>query len=225
MRSFQTYSPAQTVSATSLSKSSPLSETVQEDEQAVCSVPPMQEGVPAAVSLPLFLWLCGALRAWEVPLTAAENDVLEISTFRQSVKAFKDLPSVTESNLSASLREVAERSGLSGRTLLSSLLVFDEIYDFLMDLGVLDRMSKMSSAGPDTSGQTPNLSWANRLMRTGTRRMRRTVCGLPVWFVALLSVLLEAACLMFDVDHPERKSHVQRLMFADGRNERRAVHC
>ncbi|CAE7795700.1 unnamed protein product [Symbiodinium sp. CCMP2592] len=37
-----------------------------------------------------------------------------------------------------------------------------------MDLGVLDSMSKKSSGGPDTSGQTPNSSWANRLMQTGT---------------------------------------------------------
>ncbi|CAE7248230.1 unnamed protein product [Symbiodinium sp. CCMP2592] len=29
-------------------------------------------------------------------------------------------------------------------------------------------MSKKSSGGPDTSGQTPNSSWANRLMQTGT---------------------------------------------------------
>ena len=180
MRSFQTYSPAQTSFCNEPVKVEPAVGTVQEDEQAVCSVPPMQEGVPAAVSLgsvPMALWSIACLGG---TIDRCKERCPANFNFRQSVKAFKDLPSVTESNLSASLREVAERSGLSGRTLLSSLLVFDEIYDFLMDLGVLDRMPKMSSAGPDTSGQTPNSSWANRLMQTGTRRMRLTVCGLPV---------------------------------------------
>ena len=156
------------VSATNPVKVEPAVRTVQEDEQAACSVPPMQEVVPAEASLPsvpMALWSIAYLGG---TIDRCKERCAGDFNFCQSVKAFKDLPSVTESNLSASLREVAERSGLSGRTWFSSLLMFDEIYDFLMDLGVLANTSKKSSAGPDTSGQTPNSSWANRLMQTGT---------------------------------------------------------
>ncbi|CAE7248220.1 unnamed protein product [Symbiodinium sp. CCMP2592] len=122
--------------ATNPAKVEPAVRTVQEDEQAVCSVPPMQEDVPAAVSppsVPLSLWSIAYLGG---TIDRCKERCAGDFNFCQSVKPFKDLPPVTESNLSASLREVAARSGLSGRTWFSSLLLFDEIYDFLMDLGV-----------------------------------------------------------------------------------------
>ena len=98
--------------------------------------------------------------------------------FCQASKAFKDLPSALDPSLSPILQEIAERSGLSGRSWFSALLLFDEAYEFLMDLGIWDAASKKSaSGGVETSGQTPNSSWANRLMQTGLCSYETKTCG------------------------------------------------
>ena len=86
-------------------------------------------------------------------------------------KDFKDLGRVPCNGLTDARSKIAAAPGLQGRTWFSSLLLFDEIYDFLMELGVLDTAAaaakKQSSAGADVSGQTPNSGWANRLLQTG----------------------------------------------------------
>ena len=66
---------------------------------------------------------------------------------------------------------------------LYTLLLFDEIYDFLMELGVLDTASasaarrQASSGSADVSGQTPNSGWANRLLQTGLSVHETKTCG------------------------------------------------
>ena len=57
---------------------------------------------------------------------------------QNSPKEFKELGSVPGSEADSARDKVAAAPGLQGRTWYSTLLLFDEIYDFLMELGVLD---------------------------------------------------------------------------------------
>ncbi|CAE7254019.1 unnamed protein product [Symbiodinium natans] len=97
-------------------------------------------------------------------------------------KAFKDLPGIDASaTASAAEAAVASGEGLRGRTWFSTLLLFDEAYEFLMELGILDSPSsaakKQMSGGVDVSGQTPNAGWANRLLQTGVSTFETKSCG------------------------------------------------
>ena len=99
---------------------------------------------------------------------------------QNNAKEFKDLPGAPNAGSAAAAGRVAQSPGLQGRTWFSSVLMFDEIYDFLMELGVLDTPSsaarRQSSCG-DVSGQTPNSGWANRLLRTGLSVHETKTCG------------------------------------------------
>lgn len=99
---------------------------------------------------------------------------------QNNAKEFKDLPGAPNAGSAAAAGKVAQSPGLQGRTWFSSVLMFDEIYDFLMELGVLDTPSsaarRQSSCG-DVSGQTPNSGWANRLLQTGLSVHETKTCG------------------------------------------------
>lgn len=96
-------------------------------------------------------------------------------------KDFKDVGRVPSDGSAGVKASIAAAPGLQGRTWFSTLLLFDEIYDFLMELGILDTAAvaakKQSSAGADVSGQTPNAGWANRLLQTGLSVHETKTCG------------------------------------------------
>ena len=97
-------------------------------------------------------------------------------------KDFKDVGRVPSDGSAADVKaSIAAAPGLQGRTWFSTLLLFDEIYDFLMELGILDTPTvaakKQSSAGAEVSGQTPNAGWANRLLQTGLSVHETKTCG------------------------------------------------
>ena len=87
------------------------------------------------------------------------------------------LPALTEQeartatlhNTSAE-KAMATQPGMSGSLWQSRALIFDESYDILMDLSLLDTPSSKkggSEGGGHTSGQRVNAGWANRLMQYG----------------------------------------------------------
>ena len=100
---------------------------------------------------------------------------------QNSPKEFKELGSVPGSEADSARDKVAAAPGLQGRTWYSTLLLFDEIYDFLMELGVLDTTAsvakRQASPSGDVSGQTPNAGWANRLLQTGLSVHETKTCG------------------------------------------------
>ncbi|CAJ1432829.1 unnamed protein product [Effrenium voratum] len=115
------------------------------------------------------------LGLWSIAYLGGTGDF----NFVQNPKAFKDLPALPSSSCDAEAG-VKESSGLSGRAWFSTLLLFDEIYDFLMELGILDTpasASKKQGSGTDTSGQTPNSGWANRLLQSGISAYETKTCG------------------------------------------------
>ena len=73
------------------------------------------------------------------------------------------------------LRVLAAR-GLPGRLWFSQALVFDEAYDFLQDLALLDAPGSRKSHA-ETQGQTPAAGWANRLMQTGQSTFETKTMG------------------------------------------------
>ena len=73
------------------------------------------------------------------------------------------------------LRVLAAR-GLPGRLWFSQALVFDEAYDFLQDLALLDAPGARKSHA-ETQGQTPAAGWANRLMQTGQSTFETKTMG------------------------------------------------
>ena len=78
--------------------------------------------------------------------------------------------------------KLAKEKGLSGRLWGAQALVFDEMYEFLQDLSLLDTPSSVSAKrfmgdGPSASGQTPNAGWANRLMQVGRSEHETKTCG------------------------------------------------
>jgi len=66
--------------------------------------------------------------------------------------------------------------GLPGRLWFSQALVFDEAYDFLQDLALLDAPGARKSHA-ETQGQTPAAGWANRLMQTGQSTFETKTMG------------------------------------------------
>lgn len=107
----------------------------------------------------------------------------DFNSVQNHPKEFKELVGVTGCGGDGARRTVAETPGLQGRVWYSTLLLFDEIYDFLMELGVLDTASasaarrQASSGSADVSGQTPNSGWANRLLQTGLSVHETKTCG------------------------------------------------
>ena len=63
-----------------------------------------------------------------------------------------------------------KKAGLQGRGWFSQALIFDEIYDFLQELAMLDTPNKAKAGETNASGQTPNAGWANRLTLPTTVR-------------------------------------------------------
>ena len=101
-------------------------------------------------------------------------------------KLFKDLPGLNRTEaLAAGLktkqeRKMARRSGLQGKVWFSQELIFDEAYDFLMALDMLDSPSSAAAKKGDaglTTGQSPNAGWANRLIQYGKSDHETKSCG------------------------------------------------
>ena len=75
------------------------------------------------------------------------------------------------------LQRIAARAGLSGRAWFSQGLLWDEIYDMLQELALLDSKATVKVQGCDSSGQCPNAGWANRLMQSGQSHHETKSCG------------------------------------------------
>eukprot|EP00969_Alexandrium_andersonii_P127153 5620012-Alexandrium_andersonii.AAC.1 len=62
---------------------------------------------------------------------------------------------------------MAVKPGMQGRTWFGQGLVYDEVYQFLQDISILDKPTeKKLSEGPG-AGQTPLAGWFNRLVQSG----------------------------------------------------------
>ena len=94
----------------------------------------------------------------------------------KETKAWTKLPALTETEVQSESKQVqamAQAMGLRGRMWMSQGLFFDEVYDFLQELSILDTATSAAAkkaAGDSstlTSGQCPNAGWANRFLQTG----------------------------------------------------------
>ena len=92
----------------------------------------------------------------------------------RQTKVVQKLPSLRVDNinqdcpgLNAAEKEMAIKPGMQGRVWFGQGLLYDEVYQFLQDISILDKPSeKRSSDGPG-SGQTPLARWFNRLVQSG----------------------------------------------------------
>ena len=92
----------------------------------------------------------------------------------RQTKVVQKLPSLRADNinqdcpgLNAAEKEMAIKPGMQGRVWFGQGLLYDEVYQFLQDISILDKPSeKRSSDGPG-SGQTPLAGWFNRLVQSG----------------------------------------------------------
>ena len=79
-----------------------------------------------------------------------------------STDAVKEkLPGATDAEI-----KMAGRSGMQGRLYFGQGLIFDEAYDILQELALLDKPGAKKTDDV-ASGQTPNAGWANRLLQSG----------------------------------------------------------
>ena len=56
---------------------------------------------------------------------------------------------------------MAVRPGMQGRTWFGQGLVYDEVYQFLQDISILDKPTEKKSADGPGAGQTPRAGWFN----------------------------------------------------------------
>ena len=70
-------------------------------------------------------------------------------------------------DLNVAERAIASQPGLIGRQWFGQALVYDEIYQFLQDLSLLDRPGEKKAVDGPGAGQTPLAGWFNRLLQTG----------------------------------------------------------
>ncbi|CAE7510378.1 unnamed protein product, partial [Symbiodinium necroappetens] len=76
--------------------------------------------------------------------------------------AFKGLPGIDSATASAAEAAVASGEGLRGRTWFSTLLLFEEAYEFLMELGILD---------------SPGSAAKKQVLQTGVSTFETKSCG------------------------------------------------
>ena len=62
---------------------------------------------------------------------------------------------------------MAQKPGMQGRLWYGQALVYDEVYQFLQDLSILDTPAQKRLGEQAGSGQTPLAGWFNRLVQTG----------------------------------------------------------
>ena len=62
---------------------------------------------------------------------------------------------------------IASRPGIHGRAWYSTAIVFDEAYDFLQELAMLDMPNRAKGDSTSASGPTPNSGWWNRFLQCG----------------------------------------------------------
>ena len=92
----------------------------------------------------------------------------------RQTKVVQKLPSLRADNinqdcpgLNAAEKEMAIKPGMQGRVWFGQGLLYDEVYQVLQDISILEKPSeKRSSDGPG-SGQTPLAGWFNRLVQSG----------------------------------------------------------
>lgn len=102
-------------------------------------------------------------------------------------KMYQHLPGLSDAEgdaagLSGLEKFLARPKGLPGKCFFSMLLAFDEVYDFLQELQLLDTPASSAAkrATADvgqTSGQSPNAGWANRLIQYGKSDHETKTCG------------------------------------------------
>jgi hypothetical protein len=64
-------------------------------------------------------------------------------------------------------RVMAAKPGMQGRIWYGSGLVYDEVYQFLQDVSILDKPSEKKLSDAAGAGQTPLAGWFNRLVQSG----------------------------------------------------------
>ena len=64
-------------------------------------------------------------------------------------------------------RAMLASSGMQGRIWFGQPLIYDEIYQLLQDLSLLDKPGDKKAAETSTAGQTPLAGWFNRLLQSG----------------------------------------------------------
>jgi hypothetical protein len=64
-------------------------------------------------------------------------------------------------------RAMAVKPGMSGRVWFGQGLLYDEVYQFLQDISILDKPQEKKASEATGSGQTPLAGWFNRLVQCG----------------------------------------------------------
>lgn len=80
-------------------------------------------------------------------------------------------------NLTAPEVDMAMKPGMQGRCWFGQALVYDEIYQFLQDLAILDQPQAKRAVDMVGAGQTPLAGWFNRLVQTGKSDHETKTCG------------------------------------------------
>ena len=71
------------------------------------------------------------------------------------------------SDLDEAEKALATSAGMQGRIWFGQALVYDEVYQFLQDLSILDKPNEKKASDGPGSGQTPLAGWFNRLAQCG----------------------------------------------------------
>lgn len=94
-------------------------------------------------------------------------------TVRQTKTVMK-MPGLTSSalandcpGLNTAEKAMAVSAGMEGRVWFGQGLVYDEVYQFLQDISILDKPTEKKAVDGPGAGQTPLAGWFNRLVQTG----------------------------------------------------------
>ena len=74
-------------------------------------------------------------------------------------------------------KPMAVKLGLQGRLWHGHGLIFDQVYQLLQDISILDQPSSKKLTDQAGAGQTPMAGWFNRLLQTGRSDHETKTCG------------------------------------------------
>ena len=102
---------------------------------------------------------------------------------------FDDIVTKELKHLNPAERGMAVKPGMQGRIWFGQGLIFDEVYQFLQDISILDKPTDKKLSESVGSGQTPMAGWFNRLVQVG-KSDHETTCNGSHGGLALLPVSL-----------------------------------
>ena len=92
----------------------------------------------------------------------------------RQTKAVQRLPGLSEdtirkdlNHLNTAEQALAAKPGMQGRIWYGQGLIYDEVYQFLQDISILDKPADKKSSEGAGAGQTPLAGWFNRLVQSG----------------------------------------------------------